>query len=455
MTFLFHAHAHTHPKQFFYTNVPSEQVERLDAACGGGTYRELQVYVDGQLAGAAYPFPVLYTGGVNPFLWRPLSGIESLDIPAYRFDLTPFAGLFNRLGAAAANGASSKPHIDLRVFGNNQDGLWFLTSNLLLYPDPDVGADETLGGELTEHADTGVNAEVQLLEDGAGGRNAGTTFKTVGYHTYALTGRLAYPGGATVATTVSGHLSSWNENTLLGGDTQHTRGGLVDHVTVERHDERSGRRLGQATRRNSYPYLVDSYYGHDGSTMELRATVDLAMERKFEAEGPSFAGGLPYFSASWANRIQSQSTYNRSVTVKNGINKMFDDATETFVITSSAMPPDAPPCYDRRLVALDGRIIEDSNPVSVCVFPPRLAFCGYQLCEAFGGDGGATAATEAPAKPAVPVQPGNKLAAAAAEVAVDDVGRVSTDEDEDAVNQQQAVVRNSRLGRDAVLLASK
>jgi hypothetical protein len=441
------------------------------------------VYVDGQLAGAVYPFLVLYTGGVNPFLWRPLSGIESFDIPAYRFDLTPFAGVFNKLGTAANNGASVRPHIALRVFGNNQDGLWYLTSSLLLYPDPAVKEGAMLEGEVSEHSDTGVKAEVEVREQDGGGRNASTTFKTVGYHTYALTGSLVYPGGATVTTTVSAHLSSWNENTLRGGDTQHTRGGLVDHVTVEQHDERSGARLGQATRRNNYPYLVDSYYGHDGKTMELRATVDVAMERKYEAEGPVYAGGLPYFAASWANRIKSQATYNRSVTDHDQINKMFDDSTETFEIVSSTQAPGSPPCYDRRLVALDGRITEDSNPVSVCVFPPRLAFCGYQLCEAFGDagspPGSATASGPAPVLPpgapgaaAGPAQqptplvpgagpvplpgktPGDDKLEAAAEVEVDSVSRVSIDSD-DGSGPTFIAVRGPMLGRDAVLLAVK
>lgn len=421
------------------------------------------MYVNGQLAGAVYPFLVLYTGGVNPFLWRPLSGIESFDIPAYRFDLTPFAGLFNTLGPAAADGASSRPHVTLRVFGNNQDGLWYLTSSLLLYPDPAVDPDVTLRGELAEHSDTGVKAEVEVTEAGAGGRNATTTFKTVGYHTYALTGSLVYPSGAAVTTTVSAHLSSWNENTLLGGDTQHTRGGLVDHVTVEQHDERSGARLGQATRRNNYPYVVNSYYGQDGKTMELRATVDVAMERKYEAEGP-YAGGFPYFAASWANRIRSQATYNRSVTDHDQVNKMFDDTTETFEVVSSAQAPGSPPCYDRRLVALDGRISEDSNPVSVCVFPPGLTFCGYQLCEAFGkpptsAAGAVTAPVRPPPPSPVPVPdeaaPG-KLEAAelGMEGMVEEstISRVSIDAEAGAAF---VAVRGPMVGRDAVLLAVK
>ena len=29
------------------------------------------------------PFPVVYTGGLNPLLWRPITGIESFDVVPY------------------------------------------------------------------------------------------------------------------------------------------------------------------------------------------------------------------------------------------------------------------------------------------------------------------------------------------------------------------------------------
>ena len=57
----------------------------------------LQVYINNLLAGTIVPYPTVYTGGINPMLWRPLTGIESFDIEAYRFDLTPFVGVFQKL----------------------------------------------------------------------------------------------------------------------------------------------------------------------------------------------------------------------------------------------------------------------------------------------------------------------------------------------------------------------
>lgn len=57
---------------------------------GKGPFREVQVFVDGTIAGVVYPFPVLYTGGANPLLWRPLASLRAFDIPSFFVDISPF-----------------------------------------------------------------------------------------------------------------------------------------------------------------------------------------------------------------------------------------------------------------------------------------------------------------------------------------------------------------------------
>lgn len=55
-----------------------------------GPSRFVDVYVGDQLAGFAAPYPTIFTGGVDPNLWRPLVDLRTLDLPAYFIDITPF-----------------------------------------------------------------------------------------------------------------------------------------------------------------------------------------------------------------------------------------------------------------------------------------------------------------------------------------------------------------------------
>jgi hypothetical protein len=62
--------------------------------CGVGVpYREVAVYLDGKLAGAAPAYPAIYTGAGGPGLWEPIPAPRAWNIRPYDLDLTPFVGL--------------------------------------------------------------------------------------------------------------------------------------------------------------------------------------------------------------------------------------------------------------------------------------------------------------------------------------------------------------------------
>src|SRR5215831_9436878 len=60
--------------EFWYTCVPNDVANELQS-CGGTGFRESQVSIDGQPAGVAPVYPWIYTGGIDPFLWRPIPGV--------------------------------------------------------------------------------------------------------------------------------------------------------------------------------------------------------------------------------------------------------------------------------------------------------------------------------------------------------------------------------------------
>ena len=120
--------------EFWYFCVPDDQTANLDS-CGNTAFRETEVTVDGTPAGVAPVYPWIYTGGIDPFLWEPIPGVQTLDFKPYRVDLTPFAGL---LGDGATH------TVGVSVF--NADSYFLATANLLVFTDH--GTSKVTGGIL-------------------------------------------------------------------------------------------------------------------------------------------------------------------------------------------------------------------------------------------------------------------------------------------------------------------
>lgn len=120
--------------EFWYTCVPSDVADALQN-CGSSGFRETEVTIDGTPAGVAPVYPWIYTGGIDPYLWEPIPGVETLNFKPYRVDLTPFAGLLS----------DGNPHtVAVSVF--NAASGFDLASTLLLYTD---NASTTVTGGLT------------------------------------------------------------------------------------------------------------------------------------------------------------------------------------------------------------------------------------------------------------------------------------------------------------------
>ncbi|KAL4137914.1 hypothetical protein PRIC2_001424 [Phytophthora ramorum] len=136
--------SHHQCDEFYYSNPPDDFAmafaERLakrgnitrenigdavdSASCGAdGAFREVQVLVDDQVVGVVWPFPLVFTGGLSPYLWKPIVGIGAFDAPTYILNLTPFLGSF--LGGTHA--------VAFRVVYG--EAFWLIDGNLLVYQD--------------------------------------------------------------------------------------------------------------------------------------------------------------------------------------------------------------------------------------------------------------------------------------------------------------------------------
>lgn len=80
--------------EFWYSNPPNSYITTNGLATerGNGAYREVYATIDGEVVGWEVPFPVIFTGGINPLFWEPVVAIGAFNLPSYDIDLTPFLG---------------------------------------------------------------------------------------------------------------------------------------------------------------------------------------------------------------------------------------------------------------------------------------------------------------------------------------------------------------------------
>ncbi len=146
--------------EFWYACVPDDVAKELQS-CGATAFREAQITIDGTPAGVAPVYPWIYTGGIDPFLWRPIPGVQTLNFVPYRVDLTPFAGVLS-------DGQTHQ--IVLSVFNANRR--FEATASLLLYLDH---GSTQVTGEVTENTiGNGPTPDVQEDLTTANGVISGT-----------------------------------------------------------------------------------------------------------------------------------------------------------------------------------------------------------------------------------------------------------------------------------------
>lgn len=181
----------------WYTCVDEAYLERTRAyslegfeACDGGSFRGVEVLVDGQPAGLAPVYPWIYTGGIAPHLWLPTPGIQTVNFIPFRVDLTPFAGLLD----------DGKPHtVSVRVPG--ADHFFNVAANLLVYQDHQS---RQLSGGVVRNTLARQPLAALIVRDTlhAGDKGASEgTLNTDQTQSYVIAGRLRTSRG-TIETTV-------------------------------------------------------------------------------------------------------------------------------------------------------------------------------------------------------------------------------------------------------------
>lgn len=152
-------------EEFWYTNVPDELTNSFpdNTLLGHSPYREVQVYVDGIMVDAIVPVPTIYTGGINPGLWKPIVCPHAYDLWEADVDITLFvAGKTSAVIEFRVEGltnAGGRPEIGGGI-GQN----WYVSGRTFFWTDPEAPKIDPSEYSVEVFAAVGVDWET----DGSG-----------------------------------------------------------------------------------------------------------------------------------------------------------------------------------------------------------------------------------------------------------------------------------------------
>ena len=278
-------------EEFWYTNTFSSEVNTFESTAGTlygyGPFREVQLLIDGQLAGVSWPFPIIFTGGIVPGFWRPIVGIDAFDLRQHEIDVSPWLPLL-------CDGA---PHtFEIRVAGLNDDGAgqatlsetvgsyWVVTGTIFLF----LGADGsvTTGSEPSIDAPTPEILISSSLTTNSTGANETLDYMTTVTRSLSISSTIKTSGGSTPA--------KWTQSLSYSNYNALTAQGFIQYTS----QNTSGTDTSSSTYTNTYAYPItvnSSFSVSPAGNVGINGTISHGLT--FNVLGPSvFPSGIQSFN---------------------------------------------------------------------------------------------------------------------------------------------------------------
>jgi ethanolamine utilization microcompartment shell protein EutS len=258
--------------------------------CGNTAFRQVDISIDGTPAGVAPIFPWIYTGGIDPGLWVPIPGVQTLNLQPYRVDLTPFAGVLS----------NGKPHtVGVTVF--NAFNFFSTVANLLIYEDH--GSKEVTG-EVTENNLAAPNpALVNNVTVDSNGDATGVVTVTSAQN-FTIAGYVNTSHGR-VSTKIQQDVNFSNAQTVTSTATQFGQS-VVQTSTINGTTTTQTGLLSTAKKTSvSYPFN-----GGYLETLETNGNIDQtsSIAQNFLRSDAETLEGIPLLQSNVSNQLTSQDT---------------------------------------------------------------------------------------------------------------------------------------------------
>jgi hypothetical protein len=277
--------------EFYYLCAPNNLSASPIFECGNTAFRETEISIDGKPAGVAPVFPFFFTGGIDPNLWIPIPGVQTLNFKPYRVDLTPFAGVL---------GDGSQHTVAVSVF--NANDFFNATANLLVFTDH--GSREVKGGLISDTLSAAPDPQVnENLTTSSNGDISGTV--SVGSNrAFSISGFVNTSHGR-VVTTVQQQVNFLNTQTYTLNASTFAED-VVQASTVDSQTTTQEGLLRQTVSKHvSYPLTVDF-----GQTQNANGTASqmTSVNQQNQQTDTKALDGFPLFESSTQEQVQSTDT---------------------------------------------------------------------------------------------------------------------------------------------------
>ena len=286
-------------EEFWYNNAFSSNTNTFGNTTGplygSSPFREVQLLIDGQLAGVSWPFPVIFTGGIAPGFWRPIIGIDAFDLREHEIDVTPWLPLL-------CDGRSHT--FEIRVVGLDDDGAnhatltetvgsyWVVTGKIFLFLDKTNAVTTGSAPQIMESAPKiSISSSITTVDNGV---NDTLTYSTLVTRDISIT--------STITTSAGSRVVSWLQHLTYSNDGKLSSGG-ADQSTVQ---STQGSDISSSGYRNTYSYPItvnSSFFISPAGATSINAVLTRGLD--FGVFGPSvFPSGIQTFN------VTSPSSYD-------------------------------------------------------------------------------------------------------------------------------------------------
>ncbi|KAJ5678619.1 hypothetical protein N7462_006863 [Penicillium macrosclerotiorum] len=338
-------------EEFWWSNVFTQDTEDFTNTVGElygfSPFREIQLYIDGLLAGLVWPFPIIFTGGVAPGFWRPIVGIDAFDLRQPEIDISPFLPMLQD---------GQEHSFEIRVTGLNisNDGTatlantvgsyWVVTGNIFLYTESTTsskdlssrGAAAAPRIEVPEPKFTVTRNLVQNNTDG----NETLSYSVVAERTFKTISS-QFEWSQTLSFSNYGYL---NQQGYSQVNKQLTSG----EFTISE----SGNGSGSNKTSFSYPLLVNATYGITDTSL----TIDAWMKRGLDIESSGGPGISTYSLVSGPSQLHTTQSGKARYKSVSGSATSSGNTADEFHGTAYGKS------YSRSARAVNGNVVYDTNP---------------------------------------------------------------------------------------------